>query len=144
MELICLAGFMRLLTPAFVLRWQGRMLNIHPALLPSFPGLDAHGQALKAGVKISGATVHLVTPEADAGPIVAQAAVPVGDDDTAETLAARILEVEHHIYPLALRLLAEGRVKLVGNRCHIAGIRPAAGALLVPAEARRATDVTKE
>ena len=143
-ELICLAGFMRLLTPAFVLQWQGRMLNIHPALLPSFPGLDAHGQALKAGVKISGATVHFVTPEADAGPIVAQAAVPVGDDDTAETLAARILEVEHHIYPLALRLLAEGRVKLIGNRCHIAGIGPAAGALIVPAEARRAPDVTKE
>ncbi|HXL48357.1 MAG TPA: phosphoribosylglycinamide formyltransferase [Xanthobacteraceae bacterium] len=134
-ELVCLAGFMRLLTPDFVLRWQGRMLNIHPALLPSFPGLDAHGQALKAGVKISGATVHFVAPEADAGPIVAQAAVPVRDDDTAETLAARVLEAEHHIYPLALRLLAEGRVKLIGNRCHIAGTYPAAGALVVPAEA---------
>ena len=135
-ELVCLAGFMRLLTPDFVLRWQGRMLNIHPALLPSFPGLDAHGQALKAGVKISGATVHFVAPEADAGPIVAQAAVPVRDDDTAETLAARVLEVEHHIYPLALKLLAEGRVKLIGNRCHIAGTYPAAGALVVPAEAQ--------
>ena len=134
-ELVCLAGFMRLLTPDFVLQWQGRMLNIHPALLPSFPGLDAHGQALKAGVKISGATVHFVAPEADAGPIVAQAAVPVRDDDTAETLAARVLEVEHHIYPLALRLLAEGRVKLIGNRCHIAGMYPAAGALVVPSEA---------
>jgi phosphoribosylglycinamide formyltransferase-1 len=134
-ELVCLAGFMRLLTTDFVLRWQGRMLNIHPALLPSFPGLDAHGQALKAGVKISGATVHFVAPEADAGPIVAQAAVPVRDDDTAETLAARVLEAEHHIYPLALRLLAEGRVKLIGNRCHIAGTYPAAGALVVPAEA---------
>src|SRR6266702_2352565 len=143
-ELVCLAGFMRLLTTDFVLRWQGRMLNIHPALLPSFPGLDAHGQALKAGVKISGATVHFVAPEADAGPIVAQAAVPVRDDDTAETLAARVLNVEHHIYPLALRLLAEGRVKLIGNRCHIAGSGPAAGALIVPAEARRAPDVTKE
>lgn len=143
-ELVCLAGFMRLLTRDFVLQWQGRMLNIHPSLLPSFPGLDAHGQALKAGVKISGATVHFVAPEADAGPIVAQAAVPVRDDDTAETLAARVLEVEHHIYPLALRLLAEGRVKLIGNRCQIAGICAAAGALIVPAEARLAPDVGKE
>src|SRR6266566_6522716 len=131
-ELVCLGGFMRLLTADFVLHWQGRMLNIHPTLLPAFPGLDPHGQALKAGVKISGATVHLVVPEADAGPIVAQAAVPVRDDDTTETLAARVLEAEHHIYPLALRLLAEGRVKLIGNRCHIAGTYPAAGALIVP------------
>jgi phosphoribosylglycinamide formyltransferase-1 len=132
-ELVCLGGFMRLLTRDFVLHWEGRMLNIHPALLPSFPGLDPHGQALKAGVKISGATVHFVVPQADAGPIIAQAAVPVRDDDTAETLAARVLEVEHRIYPLALRLLAEGRVKMVGGRCLIEGTRWAAAALIVPA-----------
>src|SRR5947208_2681030 len=132
-DLICLAGFMRLFTAEFVRRWCGRMLNIHPSLLPSFPGLDPHGQALKAGVKISGATVHFVVPQADAGPIIAQAAVPVRDDDTAETLAARVLNVEHRLYPLALRLLAEGRVKLIGGRCLIEGTHPAEGALIVPA-----------
>jgi phosphoribosylglycinamide formyltransferase-1 len=131
-ELVCLGGFMRLLTADFVLHWQGRMLNIHPTLLPSFPGLDPHSQALKAGVKISGATVHFVVPEADAGPIVAQAAVPVRDDDTAETLAARVLKAEHRIYPLALRLVAEGRIKVTGGRCLIEGARPAGGALIVP------------
>jgi phosphoribosylglycinamide formyltransferase-1 len=131
-ELVCLGGFMRLLTAQFVLHWHGRMLNIHPSLLPSFPGLDPHGQALKAGVKISGATVHFVVPETDAGPIIAQAAVPVRDDDTVETLAARVLEVEHRIYPLALRLVAEGRVKILGGRCLIEEAHPAQGALLVP------------
>jgi phosphoribosylglycinamide formyltransferase-1 len=136
-ELVCLGGFMRLLTPQFVLHWQGRMLNIHPSLLPSFPGLDPHGQALKAGVKISGATVHFVVPEADAGPIIAQAAVPVRDDDSAETLAARVLEVEHRIYPLALRLVAEGRVKILGSRCLVEDAHPAEGALLVPEAQRR-------
>src|SRR5882672_1369129 len=105
-ELICLGGFMRLFTADFVLHWQGRMLNIHPSLLPSFPGLDPHGQALRAGVKISGATVHFVIPETDAGPIVMQGAVAVRDDDTAETLSARILKIEHRIYPEALRLVA--------------------------------------
>ncbi len=120
-ELICLAGFMRLFTAEFVQRWYGRMLNIHPSLLPSFPGLDPHGQALKAGVKISGATVHFVIPETDAGPIVMQGAVVVHDDDTAETLAERILGVEHRIYPQALRLLAGGRLTLEGDRCRIAG-----------------------
>src|SRR5438128_1009681 len=110
-ELICLGGFMRLFTAEFVQRWYGRMLNIHPSLLPSFPGLDPHGQALRAGVKLSGATVHFVNPETDAGPIVMQAAVPVYPDDTPETLGARVLEVEHRIYPQALRDLAEGRVQ---------------------------------
>ena len=107
-ELICLGGFMRLFTREFVLRWHGRMLNIHPSLLPSFPGLDPHGQALRAGVKISGATVHFVIPETDAGPIIAQAEVPVLEGDTADTLAARVLAVEHRIYPEALRRVAEG------------------------------------
>jgi phosphoribosylglycinamide formyltransferase 1 len=116
-ELICLGGFMRLFTTEFVQRWYGRMLNIHPSLLPSFPGLDPHGQALRAGVKISGATVHFVIPETDAGPILMQGAVAVADDDTAETLAERILGVEHRIYPDALRLLADGRARLEGDIC---------------------------
>ena len=116
-ELICLAGFMRLLTAEFVQRWYGRMLNIHPSLLPSFPGLEPQAQALRAGVKISGATVHFVIPETDAVPIVMQGAVPVADDDRPETLAARILAVEHRIYPDALRLVAGGGVRLEGDLC---------------------------
>ena len=130
-ELICLGGFMRLFTAEFVTRWYGRMLNIHPSLLPSFPGLDPHGQALKAGVKISGATVHFVIPETDAGPIVMQGAVVVRDDDTAEALSARILSVEHRIYPEALRLLASDRLTLDGDRCRIAGAT-ASGELIAP------------
>ena len=120
-ELVCLGGFMRLFTADFVRRWYGRMLNIHPSLLPSFPGLDPHGQALKAGVKISGATVHFVTPETDAGPIVIQGAVPVHDGDTSESLSRRILAVEHRIYPEALRLLANGSLKLEGDLCRLVG-----------------------
>src|SRR6201995_4919399 len=116
-ELICLGGFMRLFTAGFVQRWEGRVLNIHPSLLPSFPGLDPHGQALRAGVKISGATVHFVIPETDAGPILMQGAVGVSDHDTWETLSERILEVERRIYPDALRLLALGAVKLDGDIC---------------------------
>ena len=116
-ELICLGGFMRLFTAEFTRRWYGKMLNIHPSLLPSFPGLDPHGQALRAGVKISGATVHFVIPETDAGPILMQGAVSVSDHDTAETLSERILEVEHRIYPDALRLLASGAVQLDGDIC---------------------------
>ncbi len=120
-DIVCLAGFMRLLTPSFVGRWQERMLNIHPALLPAFKGLDTHERALAAGVKIHGATVHFVIPEMDSGPIVAQGAVSVHDDDTADMLAARALAVEHKIYPLALRLVAEGRVRIVDGRCLIDG-----------------------
>ena len=131
-ELVCLGGFMRLFTPDFVRHWQGRMLNIHPSLLPSFPGLDPHGQVLRAGVKICGATVHFVIAETDAGPIVAQAALAVREDDDADTLAARVLAVEHRLYPLALGLVAAGRVKIVGARCVIDGSRPAAGTLIVP------------
>ena len=131
-ELICLAGFMRLLTAEFVQRWYGKMLNIHPSLLPSFPGLDPHGQALQAGVKISGATVHFVIPETDAGPIVMQGAVVVHDDDTAEALSARILGVEHRIYPEALRLLASGRLTLDGDRCRIAGVTGDSAVLIAP------------
>jgi phosphoribosylglycinamide formyltransferase 1 len=120
-ELICLGGFMRLFSAEFVQRWYGRMLNIHPSLLPSFPGLDPHGQAVKAGVRISGATVHFVTAQTDAGPIVMQGAVAVRSDDTADTLAARILEIEHRIYPEALRLLASGKLQLDGEICRLEG-----------------------
>jgi phosphoribosylglycinamide formyltransferase-1 len=132
-ELICLGGFMRLFTAEFVQRWYGKMLNIHPSLLPSFPGLDPHGQALKAGVKISGATVHFVIPETDAGPIVMQGAVPVADDDTADALSVRILTIEHRIYPEALRLLASGKVRLEGDVCKISASASSDGTLISPA-----------
>lgn len=108
-DLVCLAGFMRLLTPPFVRRWRGRMLNIHPALLPQFKGLHTHRRALAARVERHGATVHFVVPEMDSGPTVAQDSVPVLKGDTEESLAARVLEVEHRLYPQALRLVAEGR-----------------------------------
>jgi phosphoribosylglycinamide formyltransferase 1 len=111
-EIVCLAGFMRLLTPWFVTRWSGRMLNIHPALLPDFKGLDTHRRALEAGAARHGATVHFVVPEVDSGPIVLQDSVPVLPGDTEATLAARVLDVEHRIYPRALRMLAEGRATL--------------------------------
>jgi len=111
-EIVCLAGFMRILTASFVEKWQGRMLNIHPALLPQFKGLDTHRRALEAKVKQHGATVHLVVPEMDAGPIILQEAVEVRSDDTEATLAARVLEVEHRIYPKALKRLVEGRASI--------------------------------
>jgi phosphoribosylglycinamide formyltransferase-1 len=110
-EIVCLAGFMRLLTPRFVRQWDGRLINIHPALLPAFTCLDTHARALAAGAKEHGATVHFVVPEMDSGPIIIQAAVPVLSGDTEATLAARVLEAEHRIYPEALRLVAEGRAK---------------------------------
>jgi phosphoribosylglycinamide formyltransferase 1 len=131
-ELICLAGFMRLLTPWFVGRWQGRMINIHPALLPAFKGLDTHRRALAAGVKIHGASVHFVVPDTDSGPIIAQGAIGVRDDDTAATLAARVLAIEHRIYPAALALLAAGRIRVADGRCRIDGAAGAAGHLIVP------------
>ena len=132
-ELICLGGFMRLFTAGFVQRWHGRMLNIHPSLLPSFPGLDPHGQAFRAGVKISGATVHFVIAETDAGPIVMQGAVGVRDEDTPETLAARILQIEHRIYPDALRLVAGGGSKLEGEVCRTMADGSPDGSLISPA-----------
>jgi phosphoribosylglycinamide formyltransferase-1 len=128
---------MRLFTAEFVRRWYGRMLNIHPSLLPSFPGLDPQAQALRAGVKISGATVHFVIPETDAGPILMQGAVPVRDDDTPETLAARILEVEHRIYPDALRLVAGDKIRLEGERCKSGGDAGSGGSLISPAVDQR-------
>jgi phosphoribosylglycinamide formyltransferase-1 len=132
-DLVCLAGFMRLFTTEFVQRWYGRMLNIHPSLLPSFRGLDPQGQALRAGVKISGATVHFVAPETDAGPILMQGAVGVRDDDTPETLAIRILGIEHRIYPAALRLVAGGMVRLEGDICKTTGNAGSDGILISPA-----------
>ena len=131
-EIICLAGFMRLFTAEFVQRWYGRMLNIHPSLLPSFPGLDPHGQALRAGVKLSGATVHFVIPETDAGPIVMQGAVVVRDDDTPDTLSTRILGVEHRIYPEALKLLAKDLVRLEGDLCRTSSVEQADHSLIWP------------
>jgi phosphoribosylglycinamide formyltransferase-1 len=128
-DLICLAGFMRLFTAGFVQRWYGRMLNIHPALLPAFPGLEPQAQALRAGVKISGATVHFVIPETDAGPILMQGALAVRDDDTPETLASRIREIEHRIYPASLRLVADGQIRLESGICKAPG--DAASAILI-------------
>jgi len=131
-ELVCLAGFMRLLTPWFVGQWHERMINIHPALLPSFKGLDTHKRALETGVKLHGATVHFVVPEMDSGPIIAQGAVAVHDDDTEASLAARVIKVEHRIYPLALRLVAEGRVRVENGRCRIANAAFPETAYIVP------------
>lgn len=132
-EIVCLAGFMRLLTEHMVAKWSGRMLNIHPALLPAFKGLDTHARALAAGVKIHGATVHFVVPEVDSGPIIAQAAVPVLDDDTPAILAARVLKAELRLYPLALGLVASGKAALTtaGVVHSAAAISPVAQ-LIVP------------
>jgi len=132
-EFVVLAGFMRLLTPQFVAAWQDRMINIHPALLPAFPGLDTHKRALEAGVRLHGATVHFVRHETDTGPIIAQAAVPVLPGDDESTLAARVLAAEHQLYPLALRLVAEGRVRVEQDRVVISDAPAMEGALFNPA-----------
>ena len=131
-ELICLAGFMRMLTPWFVMQWSGRMLNIHPALLPAYRGLDTHERALADGVKIHGCTVHLVVPSMDEGPIVAQAAVPVLDADTAASLGRRVLAQEHEIYPQALALLAAGAFDVQGNRVFAGASAMTSAVLRVP------------
>jgi phosphoribosylglycinamide formyltransferase-1 len=115
-ELICLAGFMRVVSGWFVARWRDRVLNIHPSLLPAFPGLDTHSRALAAGVRFAGCTVHFVRAEVDAGPIIVQGVVPVRIGDTVETLAARVLQAEHRCYPLALELVASGRARVVDER----------------------------
>lgn len=135
-DYICLAGFMRLLTPAFVSHWHGRMLNIHPALLPSFKGLDTHERAIAEGVKIHGATVHFVVPEMDSGPIIVQAAVPVLTGDTPQSLASRVIQAEHRIYPLALRWLCEGKLRIVDGRCVIDGASDIDGVLISPSNLR--------
>ena len=130
-QIVCLAGFMRILTPGFIDSWAGRMLNIHPSLLPSFPGLHTHQRALDASARIAGCTTHLVTTELDSGPILAQAVVPILADDTADTLAARVLKQEHRIYPQTLRLLAEGRIRIVDGRAVIDDQAPPDGVILV-------------
>lgn len=131
-DLVCLAGFMRLLTAGFTQKWSGRMINIHPALLPSFKGLHTHERALAEGVKIHGCTVHFVTAEMDVGPIIMQAAVPVLEGDTPDTLGARVLEQEHVIYPAALRLVSDGRARLAGNRVTVDEFETIPPALVVP------------
>lgn len=131
-DLVCLAGFMRILTEWFVNRWRDRMLNIHPALLPAFKGLDAQQQALDAGVKVSGCSVHFVRPGMDEGPIVAQAAVPVLSNDTAKTLSARILVQEHFLYPFAVKLIAQGQVRVENDIAIIDHDGDAEGTLISP------------
>ena len=133
-EIVCLAGYMRLLSEGFVQRWRDRVLNIHPSLLPAFPGLDTHARALAAGVRIHGCTVHFVRPAVDAGPIIAQAAVAVAPDDTPETLAARVLAAEHRLYPSALLLVAAGRTRVSDERVTISGLPESAslGMLVSP------------
>jgi phosphoribosylglycinamide formyltransferase-1 len=131
-RLVALAGFMRILTPGFVARYAGRLVNVHPSLLPAFPGLDTHERALAAGVKLHGCTVHFVTTELDHGPIIVQAAVPVRAGDTAESLAARVLEQEHVVYPQAIRWFLEGRLRRDGERVTLAAEREANAVLRAP------------
>lgn len=124
-DIICLAGYMRLLSGRFIQAYEGRIINIHPSLLPLFPGLHTHQRAIDAGMRIAGCTVHFVTEGMDEGPVVGQAAVPVLTDDTADSLAARVLTVEHQIYPQSLRLLAEGKVRMEGGKAVSLGKIPA-------------------
>ncbi|MEO8156822.1 MAG: phosphoribosylglycinamide formyltransferase [Betaproteobacteria bacterium] len=131
-DLIVLAGFMRILTPEFIERFSGKIMNIHPSLLPAFPGLDTHRRALAEGVKLHGCTVHIVTPALDHGPIIVQAAVPVLPDDDEERLAARVLAQEHAVYPQAIRWFLDGRIAVEGNRARVTADCGFAGALVSP------------
>lgn len=131
-ELVCLAGFMRLLTEGFVNRWHDRLINIHPSLLPTFKGLHTHERAIEAGVRFGGCTVHFVRPAMDDGPIIVQAAVPILTDDTADTLSARVLAEEHRIYPLAVKLIAEGRARVDGERVIVADAETPDAAIVNP------------
>ncbi|MBP6037109.1 MAG: phosphoribosylglycinamide formyltransferase [Azonexus sp.] len=131
-DLVVLAGFMRILGEGFVRRYAGRLVNIHPSLLPAFPGLHTHRRALEEGVRVHGCTVHFVTPALDHGPIVIQAAVPVLDDDDEDRLAARVLAQEHRIYPLAVRWFVEGRLTVVDGRVRVAGGQAESAALVSP------------
>lgn len=133
-QLVCLAGFMRLLTDGFVNRWHDRLINIHPSLLPAFKGIHVHERIVEAGVRVSGCTVHFVRPAMDEGPIIVQAAVPVLPGDDGDTLAARVLVQEHRLYPLAVRLIAEGRAKVDGQRVALDGVIPVEAAFLSPCE----------
>lgn len=139
-DIVCLAGYMRLLSPAFTEKWAGRLINIHPSLLPLFKGLDTHERALKEGMRIHGCSVHFVTAEMDGGPIIAQAAVPILPNDDADALAARVLGVEHQLYPLALRLVAEGKARMEDGRAVLSGVG-AEGSLLSPGSASEAVDI---
>lgn len=139
-DIVCLAGYMRLLSPAFTAKWAGRLINIHPSILPLFKGLDTHARALDAGMRIHGCSVHFVTAEMDGGPIIAQAAVPVLPNDDADTLSARVLGVEHQLYPLALRLVAEGKARMEGGRAVLSGVG-AEGSLLSPGSASETVDI---
>jgi phosphoribosylglycinamide formyltransferase-1 len=139
-QFLCLAGFMRLLTPEFVTPWQDRLINIHPSLLPSFKGLHTHERALAAGVRFAGCTVHFVRPATDDGPIIIQAAVPVHAGDTPDSLAARVLEAEHRIYPLALALVATGRARVAGDGVEILGMEAPEASLINPVGAGRDGD----
>ncbi len=132
-ELVCMAGFMRVLGEAFVARWTNRLINIHPSLLPAFKGLDVHRRVIEAGVRFSGCTVHYVRAEVDSGPIVVQGTVPVLSDDTAESLEDRVHEIEHQCYPLAVDLIAKGRVRIEGERVQLLDVRDARGRLVNPA-----------
>jgi phosphoribosylglycinamide formyltransferase-1 len=134
-DLVCLAGFMRVLSPWLTGRWRDRLLNIHPSLLPAFPGLDTHRRALAAGVRFSGCTVHFVHAEVDAGPIIVQGVVPVHGDDTPETLAARVLQAEHRCYPLALGLVASGRARVQDEKVVIEGATAPDALVINPAPA---------
>lgn len=131
-EFVCLAGFMRLLTPAFVTPWLDRLINIHPSLLPAFKGLHTHERALAAGVRFTGCTVHFVRPATDDGPIIIQAAVPIGPDDTPDSLAARVLEAEHRIFPAALALVAEGKTRIENEIVRVEGHAPPESSLVNP------------
>jgi phosphoribosylglycinamide formyltransferase-1 len=131
-EIVCLAGFLRVLTPWFIGRWEGRLLNIHPSLLPAYRGLHTHERALADGVRLHGCSIHFVVPELDAGPLLAQAAVPVREDDTPTSLGARVLHEEHRLYPAVLAWVASGRARLVDGRA-VVDVAPAEGALANPA-----------
>lgn len=132
-EIVCLAGFMRLLSPGFTVAWRGRLINVHPSLLPAFRGLHTHRRALEAGVRLHGCTVHFVTPDLDEGPIIAQAAVPVLEGDDQHILAARVLAAEHRLYPQALRLVAEGRASIDGRVVRLQGAAAGGQELFNPA-----------
>ncbi len=139
-DVVCLAGYMRLLSPAFTEKWAGRIINVHPSLLPLFKGLDTHTRALESGMRVHGCTVHFVTAGMDEGPIIAQAAIPVLPGDTEATLAARVLTVEHQLYPLALRLVATGKARMEGGKAVLTGVS-AEGSVLSPGSASDDIDI---
>lgn len=139
-DIVCLAGYMRLLTPGFARKWAGKMVNIHPSLLPLFKGLDTHNRAIESGMRVHGCSIHFVTPELDDGPVIAQAVVPILPTDNADSLAARVLTVEHKLYPLAVRLLALGKARMENDKAVLTGVA-AEGALMSPGSAPDDVDI---